>query len=97
MRAGRRFRTWRQFSRRDRGAIHAQLLEGPGRGVRCPRCGRPLAAQPGTRFAAILPGDVAGFDLDCRACHQFHPCIRHTPRSLYLLRLHRLAAAVRRA
>jgi len=95
MRPRLRSRTWSQFSPRDREAIEAQLLHGPG--GHCPRCGAPLEVQPTTRLAAVLPGNVHGFDMDCRSCRQFHPHVLHTPRSLYLLRLRRLAAAIRRA
>lgn len=88
-------RTWTRFGRRDRYLIEAQLLQGPG-GL-CPRCSAPLEARPKTRLAAVLPGTVEGFDLDCRDCHQFHPRLFRSPRSLYLLRLRRLAAAVNRS
>lgn len=94
MRPRPRCRTWTRFGWRDRSAIEAQIARGPGGW--CPRCAQPLEARPTTRLAAILPGNVQGFDLDCRACHQFHPHLVHTPRSLYLLRLERLASAVRR-
>jgi hypothetical protein len=87
-------RTWTRFGRRDRSAIEAQLARATG--SLCPRCGGPLEARPTTRLTAVLPGDVEGFDLDCRGCHQFHTRLFHTPHSLYLLRLQRLAAAVNR-
>jgi ribosomal protein S27AE len=88
-------RTWTRFGRRDRYLIEAQLLQGPE--SFCPRCGATLEARPGTRLSAVLPGAVSGFDLDCRDCRQFHPRLSHSPRSLYLLRLRRLAAAVSRS
>lgn len=95
MRSGMRSRTWRRFSLRDRNAIRARLLNGQNPG--CPQCGGPLEAQPTTRLAAVLPPGASGYDLECRTCRRFHPTIRHTPESLYFLRLRRLAAAVLRA
>lgn len=94
MRPRRHARTWSQFGRADRLAIEAQLADGYT--GHCPRCGSPLDARTTTRMAAVLPGNVAGVDLDCRACRLFHPRVAHTAHSIYLLRLHRLAAAVRR-
>lgn len=95
MRAHRRFATWRQFNHWDRGAIEHQIAHGPD--SYCPCCAGPLEARPRTRLAAVLPGDVRGYDLDCRRCRRFHPRIRHTAHSLYMLRIRRLAAAVLRA
>lgn len=88
-------RTWIRFGRRDRCLIEAQLLQGPG--SLCPRCNAPLEARPTTRLAAVMPGTIEGFDLDCRDCRQFYSRLFHSPRSLYLLRLRRLAAAVSRS
>ncbi len=88
-------RTWRRFGRPDRVRIEEQLAT---HGVaRCPCCGAALAERPTTRLAAVLPGDARGLDLECRACRRFHARVQHTARSLYLLRLQRLAAAVLRA
>lgn len=95
MRPRMRSRTWRQYTPRDRDAIEGQLARGTG--CWCPRCGHRLAVRPTSRLTAVLPGEVGGYDLDCRSCRQFHPRIQHTGRSLYLLRLQRLAAAVLRA
>lgn len=39
--------------------------------------------------------DAKGFDLDCRECRRFWAVIQHTPRSVRLLRMRRLVAAVR--
>jgi len=88
-------RTWRRFPRPDRLHIEAQLAT-LGE-ARCPACGGTLVERPNTRLAVILPGGARGLDLDCRGCRRFHARVRHTPRSLYLLRLQRLAAAVLRA
>lgn len=88
-------RTWTRFGWRDRSVIEARLDAGPT--ATCPRCGGPLEARPGTRLSAVLPGGVAGYDLDCRGCRHFHPRLFHSHRSLYLLRMRRLAAAVARS
>lgn len=95
MRPRMRSRTWRQYAARDRAIIEGELEEGGP--VGCPHCGFPLEARPSTRLAAVLPRGVEGIDLDCRPCRRFHPRVRHSDRSLYLLRLRRLAAAVLRA
>lgn len=39
--------------------------------------------------------DAVGYDLECRGCRRYRPVIEHTERSLRLLRMRRLAAAVR--
>ncbi len=88
-------RTWRRFGRPDRERIEQQLAT-LGE-ARCPCCGGALVERPNTRLAAVLPGGARGLDLDCRGCRRFHARVQHTARSLYLLRLHRLAAAVLRA
>ena len=88
-------RGWRRFRPPERERIERQLaLRGE---ARCPRCGGVLVERPNTRLAAVLPTGARGLDLDCRGCRRFHARVRHTPRSLYLLRLQRLAAAVLRA
>ncbi|HEX6940865.1 MAG TPA: hypothetical protein VF158_15720 [Longimicrobiales bacterium] len=95
MRSGMRTRTWRQFGPRDRCSIRLRLRR--DQFLDCPQCGGPLEARPTTRLAAVLPPGAEGFDLDCRGCRRFHPVVRHTPESLYFMRLRRLAAAVLRA
>ncbi len=87
-------RTWRQFARRERETIELQLAH-QGE-ARCPCCGAALVERPNTRLAVLLPTGAQGVDLDCRCCRRFHPRVQHTPRSLYVLRLQRLAAAVLR-
>ncbi|MBI4408731.1 MAG: hypothetical protein HY561_03425 [Gemmatimonadetes bacterium] len=95
MRPGPRRSAWRSFTGRQRRAIQAQLAQRTD--ARCPCCGELLEARPNTRLRAVLPSGCGGFDLDCRPCRRFHPLILHTPRSLYLARLQRLASAVLRA
>ncbi|HET9985422.1 MAG TPA: hypothetical protein VFQ38_17605 [Longimicrobiales bacterium] len=88
-------RTWRRFDRRDGDHIERQIA---ARGeARCPHCGMHLVVRANTRLAAVLPRGARGVDLDCRGCRRFHSRIRHTPRSRYILRIQRLAAAVLRA
>ena len=88
-------RTWRRFGPLERARIERQLaLQGE---ARCPYCGGALLERTNTRLAAVLPTGAGGLDLDCRGCRRFHALVQHTPRSLYLLRLQRLAAAVLRA
>lgn len=95
MRSGSRSRTWRQYDRRQRGMIQAQVARGAT--PSCPSCGGPLEANLGTRLRAVLPAGADGYDLDCRTCRRFQPRVRHTTGSLYLLRMRRLAAAVLRS
>lgn len=88
-------RGWRSFDARDARRIRRDLSA--GRPLYCPCCNDPLEHRGATRMSAVLPGSVNGFDLECRGCRRFCSQIRHTQESLYLLRIHRLAAAVLRA
>jgi hypothetical protein len=85
--------TWRVFSPRDGSRIESQLQE--GRAPRCPCCGEVLEARPGSRLTRSLPLDASGHDLDCRDCRRFWCMVRHTARSLRLIRMRRLVAAIR--
>ena len=88
-------RTWRRFGPPERHRIEAEVA---ARGTaHCPRCGNPLVARARSRLGMRLPTGARGQDLDCRGCRRFHARVLHTPGSLYLLRLRRLAAAVLRA
>lgn len=93
LRSGREQRAWRGFSVRDGRAIEQQIRMGAP--PCCPCCGCVLEAKPTTRLAAQLVLDARGFDLDCRDCRRFWCLVVHTPRSIRLLRMRRLAAAVR--
>jgi hypothetical protein len=86
-------RTWRVFTREAGAALERQVRAGVT--PCCPCCGGLLEARPHTRFRDQLPLDARGFDLDCRGCRRFWCIVRHTQRSLRLLRMRRLAAAVR--
>lgn len=85
--------TWRGFCPRDGREIEAQLARGLS--PRCPCCGDVLEARPETRLARSLPLDATGYDLDCRDCRRFWCVARHTARSLRLVRMRRLVAAIR--
>lgn len=88
-------RTWRRFGRQARERIELELaIRGE---AHCPGCSGALAERPSTRLAAVLPSGARGLDLECRPCRRFHARVQHTPSSLYVLRLQRLAAAVLRA
>lgn len=95
MKRGLQRRTWRTFGSRDGGRIAARIDAGAH--ARCPSCGVFLEAQPSTRLRSVLPPGVSGYDLDCRECRRFLPRVRHTERSLYYLRVRRMAAAIRNA
>ena len=86
-------RAWRAFAPRDGRRIDAQLRAGSP--PVCPCCDGLLESRPGTRLTVHLPLDATGYDLDCRGCRRFWCVVRHTARSLRLLRMRRLAAAVR--
>jgi hypothetical protein len=86
---------WRTFDGRDGNRINQDLYE--GRHPCCPCCGECLEARPHTRLARCLPLDASGYDLDCRGCRRFHSVVRHTGRSIRLVRMRRLIAAVRAA
>ena len=83
---------WRTYDDRQSRRIDAQLRAGGH--ARCPGCGAALEARPGTRMARYLPLDASGYDLECRLCRRFRAMVRHTLRSLRLVRMRRFAAAV---
>jgi hypothetical protein len=60
-------------------------------------CGVFLEARPTTRFRQVVVLDAVGYDLDCRECRRFWCVVHHTARSLRLIRMRRLVAAVRAA
>jgi hypothetical protein len=85
--------TWRVFSR-DAGAnIQNQIRAGEL--PHCPCCHGILEARPQSRLCRDLPLDATGYDLDCRGCRRFWCVVRHSARSLRLVRMRRFAAAVR--
>jgi hypothetical protein len=88
----RRVNTWRAFADRDARAIAAQV--DAGKLPTCPGCAAALEAAPGTRLERSLPLDAVGYDLECRGCRRFHAVAIHTERSLRLLAMRRLVAAV---
>ena len=88
-------RAWRAYSRRDGREIQRQLRWGRATSLECPLCGEVLEARPGTRLTRELVLDAWGYDLDCRDCRRFWTIVIHTDRSLRLIRMRRLVAAVR--
>jgi hypothetical protein len=92
-----RFRTfaWRSFCRGDGKHIEGQLRA--KHSPCCPMCGSMLEARPTTRVRSSLVLDAVGYDLDCRDCRRFWCVVQHTARSIRLIRMRRLVAAVRAA
>jgi hypothetical protein len=86
---------WRVYDRRRGRLIETQLR--CGEPPSCPECGGLLEAQPSSRMGRCVVLDAVGHDLDCRDCRRFWCVVRHTPRSVRLLRMRRLVAAVRAA
>ena len=86
-------RTWRVFSARDGRRIeyHARMGETP----LCPCCGAVLEARQESRLNRKLPLDAVAVDLDCRGCRRFWSIVRHTERSIQLVRMRRFIAALR--
>lgn len=89
----RRATAWRAFDARDCRAIEKQLRGSEH--ARCPCCSDVLEARPHTRLSRYLPLDATGYDLECRACRRFRCIVRHTVRSLRLVRMRKLVSAVR--
>lgn len=91
--SGSRQRSWRVYSVRDGSKIDraVQSDETP----LCPICGDLLEAQRGTRLSPCLVLDATAYDLACHSCLKLWCVVRHTERSLQLIRMRRLAAAVR--
>jgi hypothetical protein len=84
---------WRAYEPR-----HTRIIDRALRAAHdpcCPCCGEILEARPTTRMARSLPLDATGYDLECRGCRRFRAVVRHTDRSLRLVRMRRLVAAVR--
>jgi hypothetical protein len=90
--SARRADAWRSFDNRARRKVDAQIRAGER--PCCPHCETLLEARPTARVARYLVLDAAGYDLECRACLRFRSIVRHTARSLRLVRMRRLAAAV---
>lgn len=88
----RRSAAWRAFDPRDSRQIDEQLRD--GRRPCCPGCGALLEARPETRMQRYLVLDATGYDLECRPCRRFRSVVRHTERSMRLVRMRRLCAAV---
>lgn len=84
---------WSVFSLRDGERIERAVRTGEA--PVCPRCAHALVAQPESRFFSphvIL--DATAHDLVCDGCRRIWCVVRHSARSLRLVRMRRLAAAV---
>lgn len=91
--SGSRQKSWRVYSIRDGSKIDraVQSDETP----LCPICGDLLEAQRGSRLSPCLVLDATAYDLACHSCMKLWCVVRHTERSMQLVRMRRLAAAVR--
>lgn len=85
--------TWRVFSRHAGAEIQKQLRDGAL--PLCPCCDDVLEARPQSRLCRELPLDATGYDLECRGCRRFWCVVRHSARSLRLVRMRRFVAAVK--
>lgn len=84
---------WRVYSDRDGRKIE-RILRAGGE-PDCPVCAGEMRAEPGSRLCPSLILDATAYDLTCRACNRFWCIVKETHRSLQLIRMRRLAAAVR--
>jgi hypothetical protein len=87
-----RRRRCRAYTRRNAHRIDSEMRDG-GR-PRCPDCGEALNPRAETRKEEEVVLDAVGFDLDCEDCRRFMCVIIHSSRSLRLLRMRRLVAAI---
>ena len=86
-------RAWRVFGAREGRRIEMDVCL--SRAPTCPCCGGVLEAQGGSRLRRRLPLDARAYDLDCRGCRRFWSVVRHTERSIHLVRMRRFVAALR--
>ncbi len=91
--SGRFHRAWKGYTAREGEGIE-QMYRAQG-AAGCPRCGGRLAESRASRVSPCVVLDARAYDLSCRACRRFWCVVQHTPRSRRLLRMRRLAAAVR--
>lgn len=85
--------TWRVFPLDEGRRVERQIMRRLT--ACCPRCSGVLEARPQTRLLRNVPLDATGYDLDCRGCRRFWCIVRHTPRSIRLVRMRRFVAALR--
>src|SRR5687768_11330500 len=86
-------KSWRMYTARDGRKI--ERLAQTGQSPTCPCCGGSLEAQPNAFASPCVILDATAYDLVCRSCHRFWCLVKHTPRSMQLMRMRRLVAAVR--
>jgi hypothetical protein len=87
--------SWRVYSDRDGRKIERVLRDGGE--PHCPKCGGELSTESGSRLCPSLILDARACDLTCSSCRRFWCVVRETQRSLQLIRMRRLAAAVKAA
>ena len=85
-------RPWRVFSDRDARKIERVLRDGGE--PRCPRCEGEMLPESESRLCPSLILDARACDLTCPQCRRFLCIVKETQRSLQLIRMRRLAAAV---
>jgi hypothetical protein len=88
-------RAWRVYLVRDGREIERRNRAGLA--PLCPCCGEVLEAEPTSRLGRALPAGATAHDLCCRDCRRFWAIVHHSERSLRLLRMRRLVAAIRAA
>ena len=86
--------TWQIFSDRDGRKIERAVRNGDA--PPCPSCDGDLRAESKSRLSPSLILDATAYDLTCRSCERFWCLVRETQRSLRLIRMRRLVAAVKR-
>jgi hypothetical protein len=85
-------RPWRVYSDRDGRKIERVLRDGGE--PRCPRCAGELRPESKSRLCPSLILDARACDLTCQECRRFWCIVQETQRSLQLIRMRRLAAAI---
>src|SRR5262245_21605501 len=85
--------TWRMYTARDGKKI--ERFTNRGLAPPCPCCGGALETEADALLTPLVILDATACDLVCRTCKRFWCLVRHTPRSMQLMRMRRLAAAVR--
>lgn len=85
--------TWQIFSDRDGRKIERVVRNGGT--PPCPCCDGDLMAEPQSRLSPSLILDATAYDLTCSSCQRFWCVVRETQRSLRLIRMRRLVAALK--
>lgn len=83
---------WQIYSDRDGRKIERTVRSGGA--PLCPSCDGALRAEPQSRLSPPLILDATAYDLTCVPCQRFWCVVRETQRSLRLIRMRRLVAAI---